>query len=53
MTAQELREKFERDLEELQKKCKHEKSEKVLWEYGPGHYGEVVNLCVRCEKVLG
>lgn len=52
MTAEELRDKFEKDLKELQDACKHEESEWMEDYWAPGHYSGMVNVCNYCEKIL-
>lgn len=51
MTAQELREKYEKDLKELQDHCPHEEYEELPYEFAPGHSYGYVNVCKRCEKI--
>ena len=52
MTAKELRNKFDKDLEELQNNCKHEKSDWMPYSWAPGHFGNMVLVCEVCEKIL-
>lgn len=53
MTAQELRDKFEFELSQLQLACPHEKTEVIEYSYAPGHFtGSMVEVCKNCEKVL-
>lgn len=53
-TAKQLRDKFEKDLEELRKKCKHsKKSDWMEQHWAPGHStGSVVKICEICEEVV-
>ena len=52
MNAKGLREEFEKDLKWLQDNCKHEKSQLMEYQYVPGHFGGMVMVCDRCEKIL-
>ena len=53
MTAKEIREKADKDVEELQKICNHPES---LWTeecWAPGHFtGRSLKICKICEKML-
>lgn len=52
MTAQELRDKFEIDLFELQSKCPHLESGWMEHHWAPGHVAGLVRVCLNCEKTL-
>lgn len=54
MTAKELRQKFETDLNQLQDNCKHEKiSDWMDYEWAPGHSSPIkVRTCAICEKIM-
>lgn len=53
MTAQQLRDKLEEDLKELQNNCIHEKSSNMEYQFAPGHStGLMVKVCDHCEKIL-
>jgi len=53
LTAKYLREKFEKDLKELQDNCEHPSSTWMINGMIPGHYFGEVLVCDLCEKVLG
>lgn len=51
-TAKELREKFEKDLKELQDNCKHKDTEWLPNLFAPGHFHGQVKVCKKCSKRL-
>lgn len=51
-TAKEIREQCEKDIEELQKVCPHEKSEWMGLEYAPAHTYGSGRVCLCCNKIL-
>jgi hypothetical protein len=52
-TANELREKFEKDLQQLQERCKHKPSKWIENYYFPMHpSGYQIKYCTICEKEL-
>ncbi len=54
MTAKELRDKFKKDLENLQETCPHDSWEQLEYSFAPGHFtGHMVNVCIKCEKIIG
>ena len=52
ITAKELREKFEKDLKELQDNCLHEEKKWLPYMWAPGHFAGEVLTCLKCEKIL-
>ena len=50
--AKELRDKFEKDLKDLQDNCPHTESTWRLSEWAPGHLGPKVKMCNECDKIL-
>lgn len=52
MTAKELREQFNKDIQNLQDNCVHEKSTWMDYMWAPGHFGLPVRVCDYCEKIL-
>jgi hypothetical protein len=50
--AKELRDKFEKDLKELQDNCPHTDSEWMPFMWAPGHFGPKVRVCGECDKIL-
>ena len=54
ITAKELKEKYDKDLKELQENCKHEDiTHWINSMYAPGHYGVwKVKQCNSCWKIL-
>ena len=53
MTAQELRDKFQKDIEALQEACPHVNTSWAEQMWAPGHMtGNQVQYCIVCEKVL-
>jgi hypothetical protein len=52
VTAQELRDKFESDLKNLQDTCLHENKEWMPYAYAPGHYSAPVWVCTCCDKII-
>lgn len=52
MTAKDLRAKFEKDLEELQKNCPHKSSTEMVYSYAPGHFTGMVTVCDTCEYII-
>lgn len=52
MTAQELRSKFEADLKALQDSCLHEVTKVMPYMWAPGHFGDDVEVCNKCEKII-
>ena len=50
--AKKLRDKFEKELSELQDSCEHPSSTWMDWAWAPGHIWGRVRVCDRCEKVL-
>jgi len=52
-SAQELKDKYENDLKELQNKCKHEKTVWCIEEWAPAHRtGWEVLTCKNCWKKI-
>jgi hypothetical protein len=52
-TAKELRDQFEKDLEQLQKQCKHKPSKWIEEFYFPmNSTGYKIKMCNICEKIL-
>lgn len=50
--AKELREKFDKELKELQDNCLHEKTNILPFMWAPGHYSGKVEFCIECDKIL-
>jgi len=50
--AKELRDKFEKDLKELQDNCPHKDSTWMPYMWAPGHFGPKVRSCNECDKIL-
>jgi len=50
--AKELRDKFEKDLKELQDNCPHTESTWMPYMWAPGHFGPKVRSCNECDKIL-
>ena len=51
-TYKQLQDKFNKDVEELQKKCKHKKSKWYQNMWAPGHFNGEVKACLICNKTL-
>jgi len=52
-TAKQLRDKFEKDLKQLQDNCKHEPSDWMEHVWAPSHYsGFQVKQCNNCWKII-
>jgi hypothetical protein len=47
-----MKARHEREIEELQEFCKHKKTERMPYMWAPGHYGNDVEVCKRCGKVV-
>lgn len=52
MNAQQLRDKYEQDLAQLQETCEHEKAEWMEHHFAPGHFDGMVFVCANCDKIL-
>ena len=50
--AKELRDKFENELKTLQDSCPHEITEVMPYMWALGHYGNDVEVCKNCEKII-
>jgi len=52
-TANEIRERCEKEIAELQQVCKHPKKQWMMYAWAPGHYnGEICLVCLVCSKEL-
>jgi len=52
MTAQELKERYDKDLKELQESCPHDEAKWMPFMWAPGHFAGEHLLCSRCWKVV-
>ena len=51
-TYKQLQDKFTKDVEELQEKCQHDKSEWMPYMWAPGHLDGESKVCLICNKTL-
>ena len=50
---EQMKERHEKEIKELQDNCKHEKiSEWMPYMYAPGHYAGEVRCCDFCSKII-
>jgi hypothetical protein len=47
-----LRDKFDKDVEELQYHCQHQPSDWMRYEWAPGHSMGQVIVCLECNKII-
>lgn len=53
MTAKELKDKYDHDLEELQNTCRHIDTKLMDYSWAPGHIAPFkVNVCKQCWKII-
>jgi hypothetical protein len=52
--AKELRDKFDKELKDLQDNCPHTETEEMPYMWAPGHYADNnVIVCKECDKIVG
>lgn len=51
-TYKQLQDKFNKDVEKLQKICKHKETRWLPYMWAPGHFDGEVLSCNRCCKIL-
>ena len=49
---EQMSKRHKKEIEQLQKSCKHEKSERLPFMWAPGHFGNDVEICDFCGKIL-
>jgi len=49
---EQLGKKHELEIEALQNSCKHKKHHRIAYMWAPGHFGNDVEMCDECGKVL-
>jgi hypothetical protein len=47
-----MRDRHEREIEELQRNCEHLKHHRSAYMWAPGHFGNDVEVCETCGKIL-
>ncbi len=51
-TIKQMRARHEREIAELQDKCKHKETKLIPFMWAPRHYGGDVTVCNRCGKTV-
>jgi len=49
---EQMRERHKVEIEQLQKSCHHNKHHRSAFTWTPGHYGNDVEVCDDCGKIL-
>jgi len=49
---EQMKERHEKEIEDLQSKCSHPESEWMPYMWAPGHFGPNVKVCRSCGKIV-
>jgi hypothetical protein len=50
--AEQMRKRHQEEIDFLQNMCQHDKSHRVAFMWAPGHFGNDVEVCDYCGKIL-
>ena len=51
-TMNEMRERHTKEIADLQENCEHKKHHRLAREWAPGHFGNDIEVCDNCGKIL-